>query len=52
MTIGEIAAILGFKDPAYFTRFFIRRAGISPGRSRSRARAEILAAPPPPARAA
>jgi AraC family transcriptional regulator, transcriptional activator of pobA len=52
MTIGEIAAILGFKDPAYFTRFFIRRAGISPGRYRSRARAEILAAPPPPARAA
>jgi AraC family transcriptional activator of pobA len=28
--IGEIAWTLGFEDPAYFTRFFARRTGMSP----------------------
>ena len=28
--VGEIAAELGFADPAYFSRFFARRAGGSP----------------------
>ncbi len=30
MTIKEVAELLGFVDPAYFTRFFKRQAGISP----------------------
>lgn len=29
-TVSEIAATLGFADPAYFTRFFTREAGVSP----------------------
>lgn len=28
--VAEIAYALGFTDPAYFTRFFTRRAGVSP----------------------
>lgn len=28
--VGEVAFALGFEDPAYFTRFFSRRAGASP----------------------
>lgn len=28
--VSEIAYALGFDDPAYFTRFFSRRAGVSP----------------------
>jgi AraC family transcriptional activator of pobA len=28
--IGRIAADLGFKDPAYFSRFFRRQSGVSP----------------------
>ena len=28
--VGEVAAELGFTDPAYFSRFFARRAGGSP----------------------
>jgi AraC family transcriptional activator of pobA len=38
MTVKEIAYELGFSDPAYFTRFFSRRAGISPGGYRSKPR--------------
>lgn len=34
--IGEIAYGLGFEDPAYFTRFFSRLAGMSPRAFRSR----------------
>lgn len=30
MTVSEVAYDLGFADPAYFTRFFSRRAGCSP----------------------
>jgi AraC family transcriptional activator of pobA len=31
MTVAEIAWSMGFADPAYFNRFFSRRAGVSPG---------------------
>lgn len=30
MTVKEIAYYLGFEDPAYFTRFFKKNAGVSP----------------------
>ena len=30
MSVAEIAYILGFADPAYFSRFFTKRAGCSP----------------------
>jgi AraC family transcriptional activator of pobA len=30
MTIKEISELLGFTDPAYFTRFFKRQMGMSP----------------------
>jgi AraC family transcriptional activator of pobA len=34
MTVNQIAYFLGFEDPAYFSRFFSKRAGISPKASR------------------
>ncbi len=34
MSVQEIAFGLGFEDPAYFTRFFIRREGCSPSQFR------------------
>lgn len=34
MTVAEIGYALGFDDPAYFSRFFSKRAGIPPGRLR------------------
>ena len=34
-SINEICFELGFKDPAYFNRFFSRHAGISPGNYRN-----------------
>ncbi|HVS23587.1 MAG TPA: helix-turn-helix domain-containing protein [Gammaproteobacteria bacterium] len=40
MSVSEIAYALGFDDPAYFTRFFSRRAGISPRTFRLRSAAE------------
>jgi AraC family transcriptional activator of pobA len=37
-TIEQIAYGLGFRDPAYFNRFFSRRSGVSPGAYRKAAR--------------
>jgi AraC family transcriptional activator of pobA len=37
MTIREVSEELGFVDPAYFTRFFRRVAGVSPREFRQRA---------------
>jgi AraC family transcriptional activator of pobA len=37
MTVSEIAYGLGFDDPAYFTRFFSQRTGVSPRAFRSEA---------------
>lgn len=34
--VSEIAYALGFDDPAYFTRFFTQRAGMSPSAFRTR----------------
>lgn len=36
MTVAEAAYDLGFRDPAYFSRFFSKRAGVSPARFRRR----------------
>ena len=44
-TVEQIAYGLGFRDPAYFSRFFSRCVGMSPGAYRKAAR---LAPPPPP----
>ena len=41
MTVGEIAAVTGFGDPAYFTRFFTRNAGLSPAKYRQAANIEL-----------
>jgi AraC-like DNA-binding protein len=38
LTVAEIAYGLGFADPAYFTRFFAREAGETPGEFRRRHR--------------
>ncbi len=37
---NEICYLLGFKDPAYFSRFFARNAGMSPGEYRQRKAAD------------
>ncbi len=37
-SVSEIAYALGFSDPAYFTRFFSQRAGMSPRTFQSRSR--------------
>lgn len=36
LQVAEIADALGFRDPAYFNRFFTRATGLSPGRFRTR----------------
>jgi AraC family transcriptional activator of pobA len=36
LSVKEIAASLGFDDPAYFSRFFTKHVGLSPTRFRSR----------------
>jgi len=41
--IGRIAYTLGFDDAAYFTRFFSRRAGLSPRAFRTRGADRALA---------
>lgn len=38
LTIAQIAEATGFADPAYFSRFFQRQCGLSPGRWRARLR--------------
>lgn len=43
MTVAEIGHDLGFDDPAYFNRFFARRAGMSPGKWRDAHSATQLA---------
>jgi AraC family transcriptional activator of pobA len=35
LTVAEVARSVGFADPAYFNRFFSRRAGVAPGTFRS-----------------
>lgn len=35
MSVGEVAASLGFSDAAYFNRFFSRRTGMTPGQFRA-----------------
>ncbi len=40
MPIGQVAYRLGFADPAYFTRFFIRMSGLSPAHFRKNAKAK------------
>jgi AraC family transcriptional activator of pobA len=37
-TIEQVAYSLGFRDPAYFNRFFSRRSGVSPGAYRKASR--------------
>lgn len=34
LSIGEIARLVGYEDPAYFSRLFQRRTGLSPLRFR------------------
>jgi AraC family transcriptional activator of pobA len=38
--VGQVAYSLGFRDPAYFNRFFHRLSGVSPGAYRKAARVE------------
>lgn len=38
LTVAEIGHHLSFKDPSYFSRYFLREAGDSPGRYRERIR--------------
>jgi AraC family transcriptional activator of pobA len=42
MSVTQVAYYLGFEDPAYFSRFFTRRKGISPRAFRSRDARTIL----------
>jgi AraC family transcriptional activator of pobA len=35
MTVAQVADVLGFADPAYFSRFFKRLTGLSPSDFRS-----------------
>lgn len=42
MSVTEVAYYLGFEDPAYFSRFFTRRMGISPRAFRRRGAFTVL----------
>jgi AraC family transcriptional activator of pobA len=44
MPVTQVAYYLGFEDPAYFTRFFTRRMGVSPRTFRTRGGFESTAA--------
>lgn len=44
MTIAEAGYALGFRDPAYFTRFFTRRAGMAPRQFKAAAGREAVQA--------
>ena len=39
-SVAQVAHLTGFDDPAYFSRFFTQRAGLSPGAFRRQARDE------------
>jgi AraC family transcriptional activator of pobA len=45
MTVAEAGYALGFRDPAYFTRFFTRRAGVAPKQFKSAAGHEAVRKP-------
>jgi AraC family transcriptional activator of pobA len=36
MPVAQVAFYLGFDDPAYFSRFFMRRMGLTPRAFRTR----------------
>jgi AraC-like DNA-binding protein len=38
MTVNDVAYDLGYKDPAYFSRFFSTHVGEAPGRFKTRYR--------------
>lgn len=44
MTVAEAGYALGFRDPAYFTRFFTRRAGMAPKQFKAAAGQEAIQA--------
>ena len=46
MSVTQVAYYLGFEDPAYFSRFFSRRMGLSPRGFRARDGLENEAATP------
>ena len=41
MSVGDVALSLGFADPAYFNRFFSRRAGMTPGAFRAAGNGDV-----------
>ncbi len=38
LTVAEVAYQIGFEDPSYFGRFFLKNGGVSPGKFRARFR--------------
>lgn len=43
-SIARVAALVGYDDPAYFSRFFTRRVGVTPHKFRQQARARAAPA--------
>ncbi len=41
LPVSKIGYALGFEDPAYFNRFFLRQAGVSPGGWRARMAGQV-----------